>query len=105
MPVEALAQKLYFKHRAKRAANSNLIVTKKLSLEENCLFTGGRASDEKDRYFSTSFDAWRYYALLELTQATSLAGGHAREETIVFNSWLIKNFYSMYGMNRYQKEW
>ncbi len=33
MPVEALAQKLYFKHRAKRATNSNLIVTKKLSLE------------------------------------------------------------------------
>ena len=27
------AQKLYFKHRAKRATNSNLIVTKKLSLE------------------------------------------------------------------------
>ena len=76
MPVEALAQKLYFKHQAKRATNSNLIVTKKLWLEENCPFTGGRASDAKDRYFSTSFDVCRYYALLGLTQATSLADGH-----------------------------
>ena len=37
---------------------------------------GGRASDVKDRYFSTSLDALQYYSLLGLTQAISLAGGH-----------------------------